>query len=70
MTRHLPTAAALAALLLLYGWMGKDDMAEQERAASYTAEIMAQAKQEALAKADFNRLKRQGDEMLALGEVK
>jgi hypothetical protein len=50
--------------------MGQDDMAEQERAASYTAEIMAQAKQEALAKADFNRLKKQGDEMLALGEVK
>jgi hypothetical protein len=50
--------------------MGQDDMGEQERAAAYAAEIMAQAKQEALAKADFNRLKKQGDEMLALGEVK
>jgi hypothetical protein len=50
--------------------MGKDDLAEQERAAAYTAEIMAEAKQEALAKADFNRLKKQGDDMLALGEMK
>jgi hypothetical protein len=70
MTRHLPTAAALAALLLLYGWMGKDDMAEQERAAAYAAEIMEQAKQQALAKAEYNRLVKQADEMLALGEMK
>jgi hypothetical protein len=70
MTRYLPTAAALIALLLLYGWMGKEDMKDQERSAAYTAEIMEQAKQQALAKAEYNRLVKQADQMLALGEIK
>lgn len=53
---------AIAALLALYGWMGNEDMQAAEDSAAYTAEIMEQAKQQALMKEDFNRLREWGEQ--------
>lgn len=60
----------IAALLILYGWMGSEDLKAQQDDAAYTQEIMERAKQEALAKAEYNRLVKRADEMLALGDMK
>jgi len=68
--RHLPVAIGLIAVLAIYGLMGADDMKAEEKNAAYTAEIMERAKNEALAKDEYNRLVKRADEMLALGEMK
>jgi hypothetical protein len=45
-------------------------MKAEEKNAAYTAEIMERAKNEALAKDEYNRLVKRADDMLALGEMK
>jgi len=62
--------SAIAAVLILYGWMGSEDLKAQQDDAAYTAEIMEHAKKEALAKAEYNALVKRADDMLALGEMK
>jgi len=56
--------SAIAAVLILYGWMGTEDLKAQEASAAYTAEIMEAAKQQALAKAEYNRLREWGDQFV------
>jgi hypothetical protein len=68
--RHLPVALGLIAVIALYSWACADDMRAEKQDADYTAEIMEHAKQEALAKAEYNALVKRADDMLALGEMK
>lgn len=65
--------SAIAAVLILYGWMGSEDLKAKQDDAAYTAEIMEHAKQEALAKAEYNRLRDWGEQFVpqkvAMGEI-
>jgi hypothetical protein len=46
--KHLSIALGILALLLVFGLVGTQDLKDDEKAASYTAEIMKSAKEEAL----------------------
>lgn len=47
--KHLPVAAGVLAVLVLYSAACTSDMEEEDRAAQYTRDIMAEAKARALA---------------------
>ncbi len=66
---RLTETLAGIALAVLFCFMSNDDYTALDNNASYTAEIMQKAKEDALADARFNRLRAMGDDMLALQEV-
>ena len=71
--KYLPIALGIVALFLILGLVGTQDLKDEEKAASYTAEIMESAKQEALNRqrtAQWHNLNKQANDMLALGEMK
>lgn len=64
--------SAIAAVLILYGWMGSEDLQAQQDSAAYTAEIMEQARIDELNKPreTLNRMQEDAGKLLALQEVK